>query len=227
MATVFQPPAVSTEGLERLRNRWATTSNPGAKTIGVEGLSSGAPRDASSVSTPSPTPEPHHKVKPADDVADPVNTPYGPQHGHVDEAAGGADSSPFENEKQLPEVLSPRSNVFASAWTNFVHWPNSWSAGQNPDLCPTPAGVSPPPIRYACHLGVYTAPENTLIANAHGVDEIRSIVGADSLGYLSLPGLVKAISLPERQLCNACFHGRYPMAIDGATEKLSLEQARP
>ena len=40
-------------------------------------------------------------------------------------------------------------------------------------------------------------------------------------------GLVKAISLPERQLCNACFHGRYPMAIDGATEKLSLEQARP
>ena len=46
-------------------------------------------------------------------------------------------------------------------------------------------------------------------------------------GCLSLPGLVKAISLPERQLCNACFHGRYPMAIDGATEKLSLEQARP
>src|SRR6266849_6763786 len=87
--------------------------------------------------------------------------------------------------------------------------------------------ICAPPIRYACHLGVDTAPEDTLIANAHGVDEIRTIVGADSLGYLSLPGLVKAISLPERQLCNACFHGRYPMAIDGASEKLSLEQARP
>ena len=87
--------------------------------------------------------------------------------------------------------------------------------------------ICAPPIRYACHLGVDTAPEDTLIANAHAVDEIRTIVGADSLGYLSLAGLVKAIALPERQLCNACFHGRYPMAIDGATEKLSLEQARP
>lgn len=43
-------------------------------------------------------PEQHHKVKPADDVYDPVTTPYGPHHGQVDEAAGGADSSPFENE---------------------------------------------------------------------------------------------------------------------------------
>jgi GWxTD domain-containing protein len=61
-ATLFEPPRVSTEGLERLRNRWATTSDPGAKTIGVEGPSSGAPRDASSASTPAPTPEPRHKL---------------------------------------------------------------------------------------------------------------------------------------------------------------------
>jgi amidophosphoribosyltransferase len=87
--------------------------------------------------------------------------------------------------------------------------------------------ICAPPIRYACHLGVDTAPEEGLIANAHGVEEIRSLVGADSLGYLSLDGLVKAISLPERELCNACFHGRYPMAIDGVLEKLALEPARP
>lgn len=62
LAMVFKPPEVSTEGLERLRNRWATTSNPGAKEIGVEGPSSGAPRDAPSASTPSPTPEPRHKL---------------------------------------------------------------------------------------------------------------------------------------------------------------------
>ena len=61
-AAIFKPPEVSTEGLERLRNRWATTSNPGAKEIGVEGPSSGAPREASSASTPSPTPEPRHKL---------------------------------------------------------------------------------------------------------------------------------------------------------------------
>jgi len=86
--------------------------------------------------------------------------------------------------------------------------------------------ICAPPIRYACHLGVDTAPEDTLIANTHDVAEICSMVGADSLGYLSLDGLVQAIGLPERQLCNACFHGRYPMAIDGVTDKLALERTR-
>jgi GWxTD domain-containing protein len=62
VATVFQPPVVSTEGLERLRNRWATTSDPGAKPIGIEGPSSGAPVDSSNASTPAPTPEPRHKL---------------------------------------------------------------------------------------------------------------------------------------------------------------------
>jgi len=85
--------------------------------------------------------------------------------------------------------------------------------------------ICAPPIRYACHLGVDTAPEESLIANIHSVEEIRAAVGADSLGYLSLDGLVGAISLPEQQLCNACFHGRYPMPIDGLVDKLGLEQS--
>jgi amidophosphoribosyltransferase len=83
--------------------------------------------------------------------------------------------------------------------------------------------ICAPPVRYACHLGVDTAPEETLIANHHSVDEIRGLVNADSLGYLSLPGLVRAIGLPERELCNACFHGRYPMSISGTVAKLALE----
>jgi amidophosphoribosyltransferase len=86
--------------------------------------------------------------------------------------------------------------------------------------------ICAPPIRHACHLGVDTAPEDTLIANAHGIDEIRAIVGADSLGYLSLDGLIAAIGLPADNLCNACFHGRYPMPIDATTDKLALERAR-
>jgi amidophosphoribosyltransferase len=86
--------------------------------------------------------------------------------------------------------------------------------------------ICAPPIRYACHLGVDTAPEDSLIANTHTVDEIRAMVGADSLGFLSLDGLVGAIGVPERQLCNACFHGRYPMPIDGLVGKLGLEQSR-
>jgi amidophosphoribosyltransferase len=83
--------------------------------------------------------------------------------------------------------------------------------------------ICAPPIRYACHLGVDTAPEETLIANTHSVAEIRELVGADSLGYLSLDGLVRAVGLPEDDLCNACFHGRYPMAIEGVREKLAYE----
>jgi amidophosphoribosyltransferase len=82
--------------------------------------------------------------------------------------------------------------------------------------------ICAPPIRHACHLGVDTAPEETLIANTHSVAEITHMVGADSLGYLSLAGLVRAIGLDANQLCNACFHGRYPMAIE-ALDKLALE----
>jgi amidophosphoribosyltransferase len=83
--------------------------------------------------------------------------------------------------------------------------------------------ICAPPIRYACHLGVDTAPEDTLIASSHSTEEIRALLGADSLGYLSLDGLMRAIGLPEGELCNACFHGRYPMPIDGALPKLALE----
>jgi amidophosphoribosyltransferase len=83
--------------------------------------------------------------------------------------------------------------------------------------------ICAPPIRYACHLGVDTAPEDTLIASSHSPEEIRALLGADSLGYLSLEGLMRAIGLPEGELCNACFHGRYPMPIDGALPKLALE----
>jgi amidophosphoribosyltransferase len=86
--------------------------------------------------------------------------------------------------------------------------------------------ICAPPIRHACHLGVDTAPEESLIANTHSVDEIRDLVGADSLGHLSLDGLVRAVGLPEDDLCNACFHGRYPMAIDGVRQKLALEAVR-
>jgi amidophosphoribosyltransferase len=86
--------------------------------------------------------------------------------------------------------------------------------------------ICAPPIRYACHLGVDTAPEDTLIANTHAIDEIRAMVGADSLGYLSLDGLIAAIGLPASNLCNACFHGRYPMPIEAVTDKLALERAR-
>ncbi|MBV9355965.1 MAG: amidophosphoribosyltransferase [Chloroflexi bacterium] len=84
--------------------------------------------------------------------------------------------------------------------------------------------ICAPPVRHACHLGVDTAPESSLIANRHDVEEGGQLVGADSLGYLSLAGLVRAIGMPADELCNACFHGRYPVSIAHSTEKMALEQ---
>jgi len=55
------------------------------------------------------------------------------------------------------------------------------------------------------------------------VAQIREHIGADSLGYLSEEGLVEAIGLPESTLCNACFHGRYPMPIEVGQDKFALE----
>jgi amidophosphoribosyltransferase len=86
--------------------------------------------------------------------------------------------------------------------------------------------ICAPPVRHVCHLGVDMAPEDTLIASRHTVEDIRAIVGADSLGYLSLQGLVRAINLPEGNLCNACFHGRTPMLIEDRLDKLALEGHR-
>ena len=84
--------------------------------------------------------------------------------------------------------------------------------------------VSSPPMRWPCYLGVDTAPIEQLIASHMSVPEICGHVGADSLGYLSIAGLVEAIGLPESTLCNACFHGNYPMPVHMEQDKLALER---
>ena len=63
-AMVFKPPEVSTEGLERQKDRWATTSDPKAKRIGVEGPSTAAAPSGVAAPLPAPTPEPRHRLSP-------------------------------------------------------------------------------------------------------------------------------------------------------------------
>jgi amidophosphoribosyltransferase len=84
--------------------------------------------------------------------------------------------------------------------------------------------ISSPPMAWPCYLGVDTAPIEQLIAARLTVPEIRQHIGADSLGYLSIDGLVEAIGLPESTLCNACFHGRYPLPIETDRGKFVLER---
>ncbi|MCC7103806.1 MAG: amidophosphoribosyltransferase [Chloroflexi bacterium] len=85
--------------------------------------------------------------------------------------------------------------------------------------------ITAPPMKFPCYLGVDTAPAEQLIAGHKSVEEIRQHIGADSLGYLSIGGLNRAIGLPESILCNACFHGGYPVPIQLSLDKLVLEQA--
>lgn len=86
--------------------------------------------------------------------------------------------------------------------------------------------VCAPPITHPCFFGVDLATKDQLIAANLSVPAIREYVGADSLGYLSLDGLHRAIGLPKERFCTACFTGNYPIQVDAEMDKLGLESYR-
>lgn len=83
--------------------------------------------------------------------------------------------------------------------------------------------ICAPPIRYPCFFGVDMAARWQLIAARKTVPEIRDYLGADSLGYLSLDGLIRAVDLPRDIFCLACFTGVYPIPVQIEMDKLALE----
>ena len=83
--------------------------------------------------------------------------------------------------------------------------------------------ICAPPIRYPCFFGVDMATRWELIAARKTVPEIREHLGADSLGYLSLDGLIRAVELPRDIFCLACFTGAYPIPVQIEMDKLALE----
>ncbi len=85
--------------------------------------------------------------------------------------------------------------------------------------------VHAPPVVWPCFLGVDMATREELIAANKTIDEIREVINADSLGYLSLDGLFKAIGQPSDQFCSACLTGTYPVDISGVAGKMALERA--
>ncbi len=74
--------------------------------------------------------------------------------------------------------------------------------------------VGSPPYRHPCHLGMDTGRTEELIAAHNTVEEIRQHIDADSLGYLSIDGLVKGIDRPAHLFCRACLDGKPPMAYE-------------
>ncbi|MDZ7705935.1 MAG: phosphoribosyltransferase family protein [Trueperaceae bacterium] len=88
--------------------------------------------------------------------------------------------------------------------------------------------VSSPPIKHPCFMGVDMATEDELIAHHHNADEIARKVGADSLAYLTIDGMMKAVGATGASApgyCNACFTGRYPIALPQHGGKHELEKA--
>jgi amidophosphoribosyltransferase len=86
--------------------------------------------------------------------------------------------------------------------------------------------VCAPPIRFPCFMGVDMATQRELIAARKSIPEICEYISADSLGYLSVPGLIKAVGLPKSNFCLACFTGDYPMPVQLEMNKLALENLR-
>jgi len=83
--------------------------------------------------------------------------------------------------------------------------------------------ICAPPIRYPCFFGVDMATRGELIASQKSVPEICEFIGADSLGYLSIDGLIRAVDLPKDIFCLACFSGDYPIPVQLEMDKLALE----
>jgi amidophosphoribosyltransferase len=87
--------------------------------------------------------------------------------------------------------------------------------------------ISSPPVMWPCFFGIDFASRAELIAGSLDVEEIRQCIGADSLGFVSLPGLIAATTLPSGRLCRACFDGDYPIPVAAAEQgKHVLEAAR-
>ena len=85
--------------------------------------------------------------------------------------------------------------------------------------------ISSPPVKWPCFYGIDFASRAELVASGLEVEEIRRSIGADSLGYVSLEGLIESTQVEENKLCGACFTGQYPIRIpaDMSEGKMRLE----
>jgi amidophosphoribosyltransferase len=89
--------------------------------------------------------------------------------------------------------------------------------------------IHSPAMSHPCYLGVDTARREELIAHRLSVPDIARHIGANSLGYLSLEGLFRAVSLGDGELCSGCFTGNYPVPVHLDRHnhgKLAMEHAR-
>ena len=84
--------------------------------------------------------------------------------------------------------------------------------------------VSCPPIRFPCFYGIDFPTSEELLANNRNLEQIKDFLEVDSIGYQSLDGLLSCAALPKDHYCTACWSGKYPIPIDTAANKFSMER---
>jgi len=82
--------------------------------------------------------------------------------------------------------------------------------------------IASPPIIAPCYFGIDMTTREQLIASGRSIEEIRERIGADSLGYISIDGMVKAIGMEKNDLCLGCVTAEYPVKIEG--EKFRFQE---
>ena len=87
--------------------------------------------------------------------------------------------------------------------------------------------VCAPPIKHPCFMGVDMASREELLAANNTLEDIRTIIGADTLGYLSVEGLLEVVGGTKGGFCDACFTGNYPVPVQLELSKLALVQPGP
>jgi amidophosphoribosyltransferase len=73
--------------------------------------------------------------------------------------------------------------------------------------------ITAPPVQFPCFYGIDMANQEDLVAYRNSVEQIRQLIGATTLGYLSLAGVTRAIGVHKEHFCRACFDGKYPIEI--------------
>lgn len=84
--------------------------------------------------------------------------------------------------------------------------------------------VSSPPVVHSCYFGIDTPERKELAGATKTVAEISQMIGADSLGYISVEGLMRSVNKGKKDLCVACFNGDYPLKVPKTGNKMLFEK---
>ncbi|MBN2183253.1 MAG: amidophosphoribosyltransferase [Sedimentisphaerales bacterium] len=84
--------------------------------------------------------------------------------------------------------------------------------------------ISCPPIRFPCFYGIDFPTKEELLANNRDLEQIREFLEVDSIGYISLEGMLNCAALPAEHYCTACWSGKYKIPVDVTVNKFSLER---